>query len=317
MRRWWAGHALTTDTVSGLLVLLITLLVVDQVVRLRQLNDRARAVAAQAAIIMTQAGRASRAVSQAVAQGADDSDRDAASDELRTYMMMLLVGAPVLIDAQVSRSFLEQAQVVGGLMAVSLAVTAKSSGPAASKDARLDDAVQQLRAASTPLLAVLDPETPGRRARIGTTPPYRYANGHTTPTSFRSVAAPPARLRPSLGCYGRVGVAGLGDFEEVVRLQAGIREWLLRAARNGRHELRSLPAPAVLPLLCAAAFGPALAEAADLGGAAAVARVGVLSSVGASALGGVLAGSRGPRAVGAPVRGPVAQLTCSGRSAGA
>ena len=30
MRRWWDGHALTTDTVSGLLVLLITLLVVDQ-----------------------------------------------------------------------------------------------------------------------------------------------------------------------------------------------------------------------------------------------------------------------------------------------
>ena len=84
---------------------------------------------------------------------------------------------------------------------------------------------------------------------------------------------------------------GLGDFEEVVRLQAGIREWLLRAARNGRHELRGVPAPAILPLLCAAAFGPALAEAADLGGAAAVARVGVLSSVGASALGGVLAGA--------------------------
>jgi len=86
-------------------------------------------------------------------------------------------------------------------------------------------------------------------------------------------------------------VKGLGDFEEVVRLQAGIREWLLRAARNGRHELRGVPAPAVLPLLCAAAFGPALAEATGLGGAAAVARVGVLSSVGASALGGVLAGA--------------------------
>ena len=99
----------------------------------------------------------------------------------------------------------------------------------------------------------------------------------------------PARLPPSLGCYGHVGVAGLGDFEEVVRLQAGIREWLLRTARNGRHELRGIPAPAVLPLLCAAAFGPALTEAADLGGAAAVARVGVLSSVGASALGDVLA----------------------------
>jgi hypothetical protein len=159
MRRWWDGHALTTDTVSGLLVLLITLLVVDQVVRLRQLNSRARAVAAQAAIIMTQAGRTLSAVTQAVAQGANDSDRDAANDELRTYMMMLLVGAPVLIDAQLSRTFLEQAQIVGGLMAVSLGVTAKSSGGPASKDARLDGAVKKLRTASKPLLQVLDPET--------------------------------------------------------------------------------------------------------------------------------------------------------------
>lgn len=159
MRRWWDGHALTTGTVSGLLVLLITLLVVDQVVRLRQLNARARAVAAQSAIIMTQAGRTLSAVNQATAKGAHDSDRDAANDELQTYMMMLLVGAPVLIDAQVSRNFLEQAQVVGGLMAVSLGVTAKSSGGPASKDARLDDAVQRLRTASTPLLQVLDPGT--------------------------------------------------------------------------------------------------------------------------------------------------------------
>jgi hypothetical protein len=159
MRRWWDGHALTTGAVSGLLVLLITLLVVDQVVGLRQLNARARAVAAQAAIIMTQAGRTLSAVNQATAKGAHDSDRDAANDQLRTYMMMLLVGAPVLIDAQLSRNFLEQAQVVGGLMAVSLGVTAKSSGGPASKDARLDDAVQRLRAASTPLLQVLDTET--------------------------------------------------------------------------------------------------------------------------------------------------------------
>jgi WD40 repeat protein len=76
----------------------------------------------------------------------------------------------------------------------------------------------------------------------------------------------------------------LGDFEEAERLQAGIREWLLRAARHGRHELRGLPAPAVLPLLCAAAFGPSLAQAAELDGAAAAARIRVLSSVGASAL---------------------------------
>jgi hypothetical protein len=58
-------HALSTDAVAGLLVLLVTVLVVDQVVSSRQLNDRARAVAAQAAIMVTQAARSARAVSSA------------------------------------------------------------------------------------------------------------------------------------------------------------------------------------------------------------------------------------------------------------
>ena len=315
MRRWWSGHSLTTDTVSGLLVLLITLLVVDQVVRLRQLNARARAVASQAAIIMTQAERALRSVSQAVAPGAGDSDRDAASGDLRTYMMMLLVGAPVLIDAQVSRNFLEQAQVVGGLMAVSLGVTAKSSGPAASKDARLDDAVQRLRDRFDPAAGGARPGDPGRRARRR----IRLTGTQTVTLrqSFRSVAAPPARLPPSLGCYGRVGVEGLGDFEEVVRLQAGIREWLLRTARNGRHELRGVPAPAVLPLLCAAAFGPALAEAARSGRrrGGGQGRGPVLGR--GQRTGRCPGRSRGPGAVGAPVRETCRAVTYSGKSAGA
>jgi uncharacterized iron-regulated membrane protein len=159
MRRWWDAHALTTGTVSGLLVLLITLLVVDQVVSLRQINDRARAVAAQAAIIMTQAMRASRAVDQGTAKGADPGDRDTAADELRTYMMMLLVGAPVLIDERMSRAFLEQAQVVAAEMAHALGVTARSPHTGTLADKRLDNAVQQLRTASTPLLQVLDSET--------------------------------------------------------------------------------------------------------------------------------------------------------------
>src|ERR1700760_411877 len=71
----------------------------------------------------------------------------------------------------------------------------------------------------------------------------------------------------------------MGDFEEVERLQAGIRTWLLRTTRNGRHELRGISAPAVLPMLCAAAFGPALADA-D-GPAPGLAKMGVLASVGA------------------------------------
>jgi len=158
VRRWWLVHALTTSTVSGLLVLLVTLLVVNQVLVLRQTRDRSRAIAAQAAIILTQAVRAARSATQAAADGAEDAARDAAGDELRTYMMMLLVGAPLLIDAKVSRAFLEQAQAVGGLLARSLGVTATSPA-SASPDARLGGAVQALRAASVPLLAVLDAQT--------------------------------------------------------------------------------------------------------------------------------------------------------------
>jgi hypothetical protein len=159
MRRWWAGHALTTDTVAGLLVLLITVLVVDQVVSRRQVNDRSRAVGAQAAIILSQAIRASREVSQALAQGLGRGERDAAADEFRTYMIMLLVGAPVLIDAKVSRAFLEQAQALGGEMALALAASAKAPSPAGVSGAKLQEAVRRLRAASTPLLQALDPET--------------------------------------------------------------------------------------------------------------------------------------------------------------
>ena len=120
LRRWWLGHALTTDTVAGLLVLLITVLVANQVVRRRQISDRSRAVAAQAAIMMAQAARSSRAVSSALN---GSGDREAASDEVRTYMIMLLVGAPVLIEAKVSRDFLEQAQHLGGEMTRMLLAT--------------------------------------------------------------------------------------------------------------------------------------------------------------------------------------------------
>lgn len=74
-------------------------------------------------------------------------------------MLMLLVGAPVLIDAKVSRDFLEQAQALAGEMARALGVTAGVHDRTALPDARLEDAAQRLRAASTPLLQALDPET--------------------------------------------------------------------------------------------------------------------------------------------------------------
>jgi len=83
----------------------------------------------------------------------------------------------------------------------------------------------------------------------------------------------------------------VGDFDEVERLQAGIRTWLLRTARSGRHELRDVGAATVLPLLCAAAFGPALADGSAP--AADVAGMGVLSSVGAGVLADLLADAAG------------------------
>ncbi len=155
LRHWWAEHALTTGTVSGLLVLLITVLVADQVVKLRQINERSRVVAAQAAIVTSQAVRAAQAVAQVLA---GSGDRDATGDEFRTYMMMLLVAAPVLIDAKTSRAFLEQAQALGAEMARALS-SVRTGASGGYSPVRLDDAVRQLRNASAPLLQALDPET--------------------------------------------------------------------------------------------------------------------------------------------------------------
>jgi hypothetical protein len=154
LRRWWNGHAMTTDVVGGLLVLLITVLVVDQVVLLRQINDRSRTVAVQAGIMVSQASRTAQAISATV----DGSgDRDAAAEEFRTYIMMLLAVAPVLIDAKMSRAFLEQAQRLGGVMARALNVISGSAGQQDSVAGQLDASVQALKSASTPLLANLDP----------------------------------------------------------------------------------------------------------------------------------------------------------------
>ena len=154
MRRWWSGHALTTDTVSGLLVLLITVQVVNQVVRRRQLRGQSLAIAAQAGIMVNQAARSARAVSAAL-EGS--GDRDSAADEVRTYMMMLLVGAPVLIDARVSRNFLEQAQHLGGEMAHTLTTMAKThTAPRPCGRAAAATRSRQLRTASTPLLQSLN-----------------------------------------------------------------------------------------------------------------------------------------------------------------
>jgi hypothetical protein len=134
---------------------MITVLVVDQVVRLRQGNSRARAVAIQVAILVTQANIASRAVSQVLA---GSGDRDMAYEEFRTYTMMVLSVAPVLIDARTSRNFLERAQDLDAELARAMRVLATAPGQEKLLAARLDDTLQALKSASTPLLQNLTPE---------------------------------------------------------------------------------------------------------------------------------------------------------------
>jgi hypothetical protein len=84
-------------------------------------------------------------------------DREAAGDELRSYGTMLLIAAPMLIDAAMSRAFLEEAQRLAGELA--RALHAHRRGTAGETErARLDDAIQRMRGASAPLLAILNPE---------------------------------------------------------------------------------------------------------------------------------------------------------------
>jgi hypothetical protein len=113
-------------------------------------------MAAQAAILMLQAGRARQSVSAAMNTS---GDRDAALDEVRIYMTILSISAPVLIDARVSRTFLEQAQRLGAELARGLASGVKASGETSTaSDSRLEDSFQRLRSAAAPLLGLLTAE---------------------------------------------------------------------------------------------------------------------------------------------------------------
>jgi hypothetical protein len=168
-RRWWAARPLTTDTVAGLLVLLMTVLVVNQLLNRRQARQRGHAVAAQAAILVAQGARSAEAVSSLIG---GSGDRGAASDGFRTYMMMLLTGAPVLIGDPVARRFLEQAQYLGGMLGRALAAIDRSKDGADVSPVLgdgLDDAMKQVQAAADPLLRLLSPETREAIALIGRT----------------------------------------------------------------------------------------------------------------------------------------------------
>jgi hypothetical protein len=151
---FWDRHTFTSSVLAGLLVLLVTVLIADRVVSARQLKNRARAIAAEVAIIVGQASRASDVVAAALK---GDADRDAANEEVRTYATMLLVAAPILIDADQSRGFLEDAQRIAGQMF--RALRSKADHDPVEDTERITRAVSDLRSEFGPLLSALWPES--------------------------------------------------------------------------------------------------------------------------------------------------------------
>jgi hypothetical protein len=152
VRRFWSNHPLTADTVAGVLVVGLTVVIVDQIIRRRQIHDQSRAIGAHAAIMLIQARRA---VDAALAVRDRDGDRGAAGDAVRTYLLMLLVGAPVLLEEPMARRFLEQAQVLAAELGRILSPADVGILPSSAFAGGLDEAIRQLRGAAVPLLAAL------------------------------------------------------------------------------------------------------------------------------------------------------------------
>lgn len=107
-------------------------------------------IGAQAALIIAQANRTVDAIGRS-----SKEDRDEASGELRTYTQMLLISAPLLIDARVPRAFLEAAQRAAGQLFGALQA---GDGTHERTKTQLDHAVGELRQAAAPLLRDLSSE---------------------------------------------------------------------------------------------------------------------------------------------------------------
>jgi hypothetical protein len=155
VHRFWSRHSFTSSVLAGVLVLLLTVLVIDRVTRVRKLRNQSRAIAVQAAIIVAQAARAADAIKTS---SCSTEQREAAAEELRTFTLMLLSSAPVLIDAVLSRAFLEAAQRLAGQIFWAL----RNGDHEGVTETPLDDALEQLRMAAAPVLDVLSPQ--GRAA---------------------------------------------------------------------------------------------------------------------------------------------------------
>ncbi len=173
-RRWWSARAFTTDAIAGILVVLITVLIVNQALGIRRERERSRATAAQASMVLSQAIRATRAVLACATSG----DRTATTDELRTYMIMLMIAAPILIESKTPRAFLEDAQTLGGMFVHVQHRSRRAPSKSVPSDAQLEEALRQLKMTAAPLLAPLTAEERTAAGTEETSRPYRASMSH-------------------------------------------------------------------------------------------------------------------------------------------
>ena len=73
-------------------------------------------------------------------------------------MIMLMIAAPILIDSKTLRAFLENAQTLAGMLAQVQHSESQSCFKTVPSDARLEEALRQLKITAAPLLAPLTAE---------------------------------------------------------------------------------------------------------------------------------------------------------------
>jgi hypothetical protein len=158
MSGWWIDHPFTTAVVTGLLVLLVTVLIADRVIERRRLKERSRGIAAQAALVYAQAARACEAVRPLLESDsvADEDAEGEATEQVRTYALIVMIAVPTLIDASSTRTFLETAQGLGTELGAALTRHRRGESGAQLAD-RIDAGLSTLREVARPLADLLDP----------------------------------------------------------------------------------------------------------------------------------------------------------------
>ncbi len=148
--RWWTRYSFVGSVVSSVLILAFTVLVVDEVVSRRQVRERTRVAAVQAAIVYGQVLQTAKVVMEPGAGNSED-----AAGEVRALASMVLTAAPALFDDPEAREFMEQAERFSGML-LRVEINGEGHELTDADRGKLTEAKQTLSTAAQPLLARLN-----------------------------------------------------------------------------------------------------------------------------------------------------------------